>query len=148
MYVIRVRPGGEVLEAAFEGRMLTGEALRAVSQGFALAEAGNIARALADVTALEGGPESLMLLAAALGIRISPGQRIAIHCRAEQLPEARRFARFAGANAPLGVFTRADDAEEWLAGRSQQRLSHTALRHLGAFETDALPVETKHRGVA
>jgi hypothetical protein len=148
MYAIRVRPGGEVLEAAFEGRVLTEEALRAVSQGFVLAEAGNISRALVDVTALGGGPEGLMLLAATFGLRVAPGQRVAVLCRPEQLRGARQFARFTGANATLGVFTRPEDAEEWLAGGHSQRLSHTTRRHLAGSEAEPAHHEEERRGVA
>lgn len=148
MYVIRVRPGGEMLEAVFEGPMPIEEALRAVSQGFALAEAGKIGRALVELSGPDGGPESVLPLAAAFRMRLGPDQRVALLCAAEQLPGARRFARLTGVRDGLGIFTRAEDAEEWLAGRTEQRLSHTALRHLGAFEHEAPSGDSARRGVA
>ena len=131
MYTIRVSRDGETLEATFSGEVTTSEALRAVVQAFTLAEAGNISRALCDVGAIEAGPlPSVSVIAAAFATRCEPGQRIALLCSPEQLPQARKFARFAGVGEELGLFTRMDDAQSWLAAGPRQRLSPTALQHL------------------
>jgi hypothetical protein len=135
MYAIRVREGGDVLEAKFSGEVTTSEVLRAVSQGFALAEAGSIGRALCDLRALTAGPlPSISIIAASFVARLDAGDRVAIVCTAEQLAHTRQFARFARVGEELGVFTRESDAEQWLMAGVSGRISRTALHHMGAFE--------------
>lgn len=138
MYSIRVRPGSATLDIAFSGEVPAAEALRAVSQGFALAEAGSIQRALCDVRSVAAGPDldALPMIAASLVTRLAAGERVAVLCLQEQLSVARRFARFARIGEELAVFTRLVDADEWLAAVPQQRLSPTALRHLAATASE------------
>ncbi|MGE0599198.1 MAG: hypothetical protein AB7J35_07865 [Dehalococcoidia bacterium] len=139
MYSIRVRADVEVLEAVFTASVTTEEALRAVSQAFVLAEAGNISRAICDLREVEDGlPHgSLSVIAASFTSRLSAGQRIAMLCTPEQLPVARRFARFARIGEELGVFTRAADADAWIESAPSTRLSETMLRHMRAILEDA-----------
>ncbi|MGE3073577.1 MAG: hypothetical protein AB7N24_05745 [Dehalococcoidia bacterium] len=138
MYSIRVQADVEVLEAVFTGSVSTEEALRAVSQAFVLAEAGNLSRAICDLREVEDGlPHgSLSVIAASFTARLNSGQRIAMLCTSEQLPVARRFARFARIGEELGVFTRAADAEAWIESERSARLSETMLRHMRAIMED------------
>lgn len=137
MYQIRVHTNSAMLDVSFSGAVSTEEALRAISQGFALAEASSIQRAMCDLRDVTAGLslDSFSLVAATFVTRLSAAQRIAVICTAGQVAPARHFARVARAGEELGVFTRPDDAEAWLAGVPSQRLSRTALHHLGAFET-------------
>ena len=151
MYTIRVRPDGSTLDVTFSGEVPTSEALRAVSQGFALAEAGNIQRAMCDLSEVAAGPDldTFSIIAASFVTRLLPGQRIAVLCSPAQLPMARRFSRFAEVGEELGVFTRLADADDWLRGVPEQRLSETALRHLGApTATRDLPFEEPARRIS
>lgn len=132
MYQIRVRPDGSAIDVTFSERLPAEEVLRAISQAFALASAGNVTRALCDLRGVVSGPavEALAPIAASLRGRLFLDQRVALLCEAGQLALARRFARAARAGTELGVFTREEDARSWLAGAGRQRLSSTALRHL------------------
>lgn len=146
MYSIRVRAGGEVLEAVFSGEVTTSEALRAVSHAYSLAEAGGISRALCDLRSVETGPlPSISVIAASFATRFSPGERVAMLCTEEQLNHARQFARFARMGEELGVFTRLGDAEEWLASQAYRRLSRTALQHFDGLDVPETPAPTERR---
>jgi len=135
MYAIRVRERGDVLEVVFSGEVTTSETLRAVDQAFALAEAGEITRAICDLRNVAAGPmPSISIIAVSFATRLSPGQRVAITCSESQLAHTRQFARFARIGEELGVFTRTDDAEAWLEAGPTRRLSRTAMHHLGAFD--------------
>lgn len=138
MYVIRVRPGGTVLEATLSDGVDSAEALRAVSQALALAEAGGITRILADVTGMTDGPDPVVL-AAALGKRLDAPMRLAVTCTAGQLAHARRVANLAGAGSNLGVFTRGEDAEAWLASNPGKRVPQTNALHFEAAEPAVRP---------
>jgi len=140
MYALRIRAGGVVLDAEFSGRVSTEEALRAVSQGFALAEAGNIERSLCDLRGIEEGPESLSIIAAAFSTRLMAGQRVALLVHEAQLPTVRRFGTFTHVGGGLGAFSRASDAEEWLAKGPSMQVSTTLRRHL--LRSQAQPPET------
>ncbi len=129
MYVIRVRAEDGLLGVSFSGRVSPEEALRAVSQAFALAEAGGIARCICDLRDAEHQPGILAVLGAMLAARILPGQRVAVICAPDQLSYCRRLARLGGFDERLGTFTRDEDATEWLQCASQWRLAGPALRH-------------------
>lgn len=139
MYAIRVRADGNVLEAAFSGSVTTEEVLRAVSQAFVLAEAGGISRAICDLReVVDGvGNGSLSIIAASFTARFHAGQRISMLCTHEQLPTARRFARFARLGEGFGVFTRESDAITWLESVPSHRISETMLRHMKTIVEDA-----------
>jgi hypothetical protein len=148
LYSIRVQADSATLAVVFSGGVPVAELLRAVSQGFALAEAGDIQRALCDLRQVVDGPnlDTFSVIAATFVTRLEPGQRVAILCAPAQLPLARRFARFASIGEELAVFTRAADADEWLAGTPERRLSSTAVRHLQtAAPPPATPVEEPDR---
>lgn len=134
MYQIRVRPGSDALEATFSEELTARESLRAISQAFALANAGAVARALCDIRGVSSGPpvEALAPIAASLRARLGTGQRVALLCWPAQLALVRRFARAASGGCEVGVFTRDEDARQWLESAAGQRLSTTAMRHLRA----------------
>ena len=85
MYAIRVDAAAEMLRAEASGRVGTDQALRAISQAFALADAGVLARILCDVREVERGPH-LGTISAALSTRCRRGLRIALLVRSEQRP--------------------------------------------------------------
>jgi hypothetical protein len=145
MYAIRTGADDGVLGAEFSGRVSTAEALRAVSQAFALAEAGHLTRAVCDIRGIEAGPDpsSLEVIATSVSSHLAGGRRIALLCTIRQLRLARKFARLTGAREEIGLFTRPVDAEAWLSGRPVRRLSRTALRHM---EAPALPAEPPPAG--
>ena len=113
MYVIRA-PGPNALEVTFSGRVTSAEGLRAISQAFALADAGSVRTALCDLSEVERGPGNYLELAVALATRIRPGMRIAFVAGRGQRPFVRRLARFSGIQQGLGLFERRAEAERWL----------------------------------
>ena len=130
MYSIRAQHG-ELLDTEFSGRLTTTEALRAVSQSFALAEADGIRRAMCDVRGVERGPGNLLLVAAAFASRYQRGMRVALVSRPEQFGLVQRFARYTGGRAGVGAFVTPEAAADWLDSEDvAPRLSSTELRHL------------------
>jgi hypothetical protein len=130
MYTIRAQHGG-LLDTELSGRLTTTEALRAVSQSFALAEADGITRAVFDVRGVERGPGNLLLVAAAFASRYQRGMRVALVSRPEQFGLVQRFARYTGARAGVGAFVTPEAAADWLDSEAvAPRLSSTELRHL------------------
>lgn len=119
------------MEAEFSGYVSTGEALRAASQAFALAEAGHLDRAICDLRGVERGPEGLQVVRAACAGRIPPGARVALVAGPAQRRLARWLARMGGRHGAVAEFPSREEAEEWL-GQEQPRirLSSTELRHL------------------
>ena len=113
MYTIRVDTAAEMLRADASGRIDTEEALRAISQAFALADAGLLARILCDVREVERGP-NLATVSAALATRCRGGLRIALLIRTEQRAIARKLMRLAGSPPGLRVFESAPGASSWL----------------------------------
>ncbi|GMV85964.1 MAG: hypothetical protein AMXMBFR80_18190 [Dehalococcoidia bacterium] len=130
MYVIRVVDGARV-EAEFSGHVRAEEALRAISQAFALAEAGNLERAICDLRGVERGPEGLAVAAAAAACRMGPNTRVALVIVPARQRLARWFARRAGGPGAIAAFHSMPGAAEWLEmNRPRPRLSSTELRHL------------------
>lgn len=137
MYAIRVQVEEGRLDVRASGLVAPEEALRAVSQAFVLAEAGGITRATCDLTAVEGGGSSIVVLGAAFASRVQPSQRVAVLCTKRQIAFCRRLARLSGFGDNLGLFTREQDAVAWLGSvRRPQGISGTARRH---FSTGTAP---------
>jgi hypothetical protein len=133
MYSIRAQHG-RLLDVELSGRLTTTEALRAVSQSFALAEADGIRRAVCDVRDVERGPGNLLLVAAIFASRYQPGMRVAVISRPEQFGMVQRFTRYAGARAGVAAFVTPEAAADWLDSDDvAPRLSSGELRHLTAL---------------
>ena len=114
MYAIRVDAAEDMLRAEASGRVGTDQALRAISQAFALADAGVLARVLCDAREVERGPH-LGTISAALRTRCRGGLRIALLVRSEQRPFAERLIHLAGAPRGLRAFESMAGASAWLA---------------------------------
>ncbi|MEO8539152.1 MAG: hypothetical protein ABI577_05380 [bacterium] len=134
MYGIRARAVDDVLEVRFVGQVAPEEALRAVSQAFALADAGNLTRAVCDFREMSRSSGNVIVIGAAFASNFESRHRVAILCDRRQLSLCRRLSRLAGFDERLGVFTREADAEDWLMASPRTQLSRTTLRH---FEADA-----------
>lgn len=135
MYAIRVLVDEGLLEVTASGYVGPEEALRAVAQGFALAEAGGISRAVCDMTALTHDASSIVVLGAAFASRFQPGQRMAVVCNPRQLSLCRKLATLSRFGENFGLFTREADARAWLTAASRAtHVSPTALRHLTSSE--------------
>ncbi len=130
MYSIRASTPGS-LTLTFSEHVSTEEALRAVSQAFALADAGTIPKAICDITTVERGPTGSLVIAAALASRMRSGIRIAFVTTAGQRRYIRRIARFSGIREGLGLFHSVDEASDWLREEraSTRKMSSTELRH-------------------
>lgn len=137
MYAIRARALDGVVEARFSGHVAPEEALRAVSQAFALAEAGEIHRGLCDLRQVSHRAGNTIVLGAAFASRFTQEHRVALICDRRQLSLCRRLTRLAGYGERLGVFTREVDAEAWVASVQRIAPSETALRHV--MSDQALP---------
>lgn len=130
MYAIRVQVEEGRLAVRASGQVGPEEALRAVSQAFALAQAGSITRATCDLSAVEGGSSGIVVLGAAFASRVQPSQQVAIVCAQRQVALCRRLARLSGFGDNVGLFTREQDAVTWLGNtRRPQELSGAARRH-------------------
>lgn len=150
MYVIRA-PGPNALEVVFSERVTTVEGLRAITQAFALADAGSVTSALCDLTEVQRGPGNYLELAVALATRIRPGMRIAFVGGRMQRPFVRRLARFSGIRQGLGIFETRRDAARWLQdGAAPQTGSSTRRRHYEqiARPQTAAPEPSTKRGAA
>lgn len=135
MYAIRVWADEAVVEVVVSGLVDPEEGLRAVSQAFALAEAGRISRALCDLTGAGRDASSITILGAGLAARLTPPQRVAVVCTEAQLAFCRRLVHRSGFGENLGIFTREGDARAWLTSPvSHGRLAGPARRHLLAPE--------------
>lgn len=133
MYSIRVDPQHERLVLVFSDGLNTNEALRAVSQGFALAEAGGLTDILCDLRDVVRGPSNLLVVAASLASHFSEGTRIALVVGEEQVRLVQRFVRFSGVARGINAFLEPAQAEAWLSmptRRHQAVLSTTGQRHL------------------
>lgn len=131
MYAIRVDTTQGLLEIELTGRLVTAEALRAMSQAFTLAEAGSLRAALCDVRGLERGPAGTMVVAASLAVRFQPGLKLAFVAQDSQLRFLNRILRFSGIRQGVRAFTSDAEAEEWLlpAVRAVRKPSSTEHRH-------------------
>ncbi|MGE5594497.1 MAG: hypothetical protein ACM3S1_00520, partial [Hyphomicrobiales bacterium] len=104
MYAIRVDDQRKLLRLELSGRVTTDEALRAVSQAYALAEAGAILGVLCDLTPLDRGPAGLLLVAAAVAAGYREGMRLAFVGGEHQARAAERVVRFSGLREGAGCF--------------------------------------------
>ena len=149
MYSIQVKASVGIVHACFTGHVAPDEALRAVAQGAALADAGAISRGLCDLSEMDAGLGSLVVLGTALKARFGPDQQLAIVCKSHQLPGLRRLVRLASFEGQLGLFTRERDAVDWLAAEPAG-LSITAARHFVSQHDSAPPAAApaKRRQVA
>lgn len=132
MYTMRVDAERRLLSVECRGRLTTEEALRAVSQAFTLAEAGNIRGVICDLAGVHRGPGGLLIVAAAFASRFQPSMRVAFVGSGARLDIARRFIRFSGVRNGLRAFGEAGEASAWLnpvLRRPKPRLSTTELRH-------------------
>ena len=125
MYGIRDDTVTNLLYLELSGRVPTGEAARAVSQAFALAEAGQRTRLLCDLRGVTLGPDEPGVVASLIASGSSPALRIAFVGNAEQLRQAGKLARLSGITGQSGVFSRVADAEAWLARTASKRGSPT-----------------------
>lgn len=120
MYTIQVTPEGR-LRATVSGRVTTSEALRLVSQGFALAEAGAITDLLVDVRGVERGPGQWLMLAAVVSSRLEEPMRLAVVTGPRQEPVVRRILRYSGARRRAALFMDDGAALRWFADRFRGR---------------------------
>lgn len=156
MYAIRVDTAHGLLQIELSGRLVTSEALRAMSQAFAIAEAGSLTTAICDIRNLHRGPAGSMVVAAALAVRFQPRFRLAFVAHESQIRFLGRVLRFSGIRQGIRVFERSDVAETWLlpAVHAARRSRSTERRHaeqiLGqtaepdAGEVAALPQEARN----
>jgi hypothetical protein len=133
MYSIRVDSPHERLAIEFSDSLNTSEALRSVSQGFALAEAGHLTDIVCDLTRVRRGPSNLFVVAASLASHHGDGMRIALVVTEEQVRWVQRLVRFSGIRQGIHAFLETAQAEAWLsmpARRQHAVLSTTGERHL------------------
>lgn len=148
MYVIRVWDEEEVLGVSMSGHVGLEEALRAVSQSFALAEAGGLDRCVCDLRELTPGVGTLVILGTGLSAHLGSRQRVALVCNTKQISACRRLARVGGFDDRLGIFSREADAIAWLELERQYRLGETALRHFQTRAPQALVDRNTERATA
>lgn len=120
MYTIRVTPEGR-LAAEVSGHLTTAEALRLISQGFALAEAGALTDLVVDVRGVERGPGQWLMLAAVVASRLEGPMRLAVVAGTRQEPVVRRILRYSGVRGRAAVFLSEDAALRWFADRFRER---------------------------
>lgn len=114
MYTIRAGQKPGMVAVELRQRVTTTEALRALTQVFALMEAGGLRAARVDVRGVERGPGGLLLLASAMATRRAPGQRIAFVAGPRQARLTARLARFSGLGPAVDMFDSLEDADAWL----------------------------------
>lgn len=120
MYTIRADQHQHMVTIDLADRITTREALRALTQAFALLEAGELKAARVDVRRVVRGPGGILLLATALATRRAPGQRIALVTGPFQARLAMRFARFSGLGPAISVFESTLEADAWLGDDEEQ----------------------------
>jgi hypothetical protein len=127
MYLIRVDESRTLLRVECSGRMRTVEALRAVSQVAALAEAGEIWALLVTVDDAARGPAARDLLAAALAANRRDGLRVAFVVAAPAQRYISRLVRGFEAAGNIRLFATEDEARRWLT-TAQLRSTATVLK--------------------
>ena len=120
-----------MLVAALSGGLGTAEAMRAISQASALAEADGLRLALCDLRAVDRGPSGTMLVATGLATGFRAGLRVAFAARAEQAPFLQRIIRQSRIRRGIRVFESPEEAEGWLlqAAKPTRRAGSTEARH-------------------
>lgn len=121
MYTIVVDRGHARIAIEAGGRLTTAEALRAVSQAFALARADDLTRFLCDLRCVERGPGGLAEIAAAIAVHYRPGMRIAFIAAERQAPLVNRLRRFSGSPDGILVTASRQAATRWLHARRPRR---------------------------
>ena len=114
MYVIRVDHNRTLLKVECSGHITTAEAVRAISQAFALAEAGNIWAMAVDVTAVTIGPDEIDVVGAALAASHRLGTRIAFVTGTGTRTIVDRLRRLSGVPDAAGAFESDAGARAWL----------------------------------
>ncbi len=157
MYTIRADSAQHLLRIEMSGRVTTGEALRALSQSMALADASGIPAVSCDLSEVERGPGGLLMLAAVFSSRYHHPMRVAFVGNPGQARMVQRFMNFTGRAHAMGFFTAAENPERWLAEapvqrRPAPRLSATARRHartlLGLQQTEEAQATTREEPAA
>lgn len=128
MYLMRVDASGELLRIECSGDVTTAEAVRAVSQAAALAEAGNIWAMAADLTRVERGPAGAMVLAAAMAAAHREGLRVAWIAGPAGRATIERVTRFAGLKHACRIFDSEPAAATWLGVARERASAHPPLR--------------------
>lgn len=128
MYGIRDDQTTKLLYLQLSGRVHTAEAARAVSQAFALAEAGQRTRLLCDLREVSLGPDEPGVVASLISARSGTVMRFAFVGNADQLRQAAKLARVAGIAGQAGVFSRVADAEAWLLRTASRNKTSSATR--------------------
>jgi N-acetylglutamate synthase-like GNAT family acetyltransferase len=146
MYLIRVDESRTLLRVECSGRMRTVEALRAVSQVAALAEAGEIWALLVTVDDAARGPAARDLLAAALAANRRDGLRVAFVVAASAQRYISRLVRGFEAAGNIRLFETEDEARRWLT-TAQARTAPAAQKD-AAEPTPALAAPARARGAA
>ena len=145
MYAIRVDATRHVLSIEVSGRLATAEALRAVSQAFALAEASGIRAAICDARGLGRGPGGMLMVAATIAICYQAGMRIALVGAPEQQRVGERLISFSGIGDGFRFCESMGEAEAWVEPTAQRvgpMATSTELRHAD----EMLGVGRKSRG--
>lgn len=114
MYAIRVDATRHLLQIELSGRLTTDEALRAVSQAAALAEAGGLRAIACDMRMLHRGPARSLGVAAMVALRFQAGMRIAFIGTLQQVRAADRFVAFSGVGPGAQFFESTADGDAWL----------------------------------
>lgn len=155
MFTIRADASQRMLRLDFAGRIVTGEALRALSQAFSMAEASHITAVQCDVSEIERGPAGLLMLAAVFSSRWHEPMRVAFVGRPVQAPFVRRFINFSGRSHAMGFFVASELPQDWLLGdlpapvpSRPPRLSATARRHARELLGIDFPDETAEPAMA
>jgi hypothetical protein len=125
MYVIRVDESRTLLRVECSGDLATTECVRAVSQAFALAEAGNIWALQVELDAVEHCPSGSDIVGTALAAGHREGTRVAIIASGESRPFARRVARQSGLRDAVRVVDDEDEARRWLS-IAREPVTHSA----------------------
>lgn len=120
MYTIRVDSAQQLLRIEMSGRVTTGEALRALSQGMALTDTSRITAVCCDVSEVTRGPGGLLMLAAVFSSRYRYPMRVAFVGSPVQARFVQRFMNFTGRAYSMGFFTPTENADAWLRETPQQ----------------------------
>lgn len=142
VYTARVTAEGRLLIEASE-RLSTAEALRMISQGFALADAGGLTEIVADVRQVRRGPGQWLVLGAVVASRMEPMMRLAVIAEPRQAAVVRRILRYSGLRDRAQLVGDEAEALRWLAtrrkGRSSGRQEEVAPARMEAAEEEIRP---------